>query len=96
VLLEELGTRRLVVGAHHFEVEVCEHGVQQLGQLRLVGIVRFGDPELKLGFQSCRCRLNLLFSLRKLPCDCEVRGHGMSKEMPIIQVNRVLNKKKNY
>jgi hypothetical protein len=70
---------------------VREHGVQQLGQLRLVGIVRFRDPELKLGFQSCR----LLFSLRKLPCNCEVRGHCMSKEMPVIQVNRVLDKKNN-
>jgi hypothetical protein len=35
-----------------------------------------------------------LFSLRKLPCDCEVRGHCMCKEIPVILVNRVADKKK--
>jgi hypothetical protein len=33
-------------------------------------------------------------SLRKLPCDCEVRGHGMCKEMPVILVDRVEDKKR--
>jgi hypothetical protein len=34
-----------------------------------------------------------LFSLRKQPCDCEVGGPCMCKEMPFIPVNRVVNKK---
>jgi hypothetical protein len=29
-----------------------------------------------------------------LPFDCEVRGHGMCKEMPVIPVNRVVDKKR--
>jgi hypothetical protein len=33
------------------------------------------------------------FSLRKLPSDCEVRGHFLCKEMPDIPVNRVVDKK---
>jgi hypothetical protein len=33
---------------------------------------------------------NQLFSLRKLPCDWEVRGHCMCKEMLVIPVNRVV------
>jgi hypothetical protein len=28
-----------------------------------------------------------------LPCDCEVRGHCMGKEMPAIPINRVVKKK---
>jgi tetrahydromethanopterin S-methyltransferase subunit A len=35
-----------------------------------------------------------LFSLRKLPCDCERRGHCMCKEMPVIPVNRVVDEKR--
>jgi hypothetical protein len=35
-----------------------------------------------------------LFSLRKLPCDCEVKGHCMCKEMPVIPVDRVVDKKR--
>jgi hypothetical protein len=35
-----------------------------------------------------------LFYLRKELCDCEVRGHCMFKEMPVILVNRVLDKKR--
>jgi hypothetical protein len=34
-----------------------------------------------------------LFSLRILPCDCEVRGQCMCKEMPVIPVDRVVDKK---
>jgi hypothetical protein len=37
---------------------------------------------------------NQMFFLRKLPFDCEVRGHCMCKEMPVIPVNRVVDKKK--
>jgi hypothetical protein len=33
-----------------------------------------------------------MFSLRKLPADCEVRGHCKCKEMPVIPVNRVVDK----
>jgi hypothetical protein len=33
-----------------------------------------------------------LFSLRKLPGDFEVRGHCMCKEMPVIPVDRVVDK----
>jgi hypothetical protein len=33
-----------------------------------------------------------LFSLRKLPWDCEVRGQF--KETPVIPVNRVVDKKR--
>jgi hypothetical protein len=33
-------------------------------------------------------------SLGKLPCDFEVRGHCMCKEMPVILVNRVVDKKR--
>jgi hypothetical protein len=29
-----------------------------------------------------------------LPCDCEVRVHGMCNEMPVIPVNRVVDKKR--
>jgi hypothetical protein len=36
----------------------------------------------------------IMFSLRKLPCDCEVRGHCKCKEMPVISVNRVVDKKR--
>jgi hypothetical protein len=36
---------------------------------------------------------NQLFSLRKLPWDCEVRGHSMCKEKPAIPVYRVVDKK---
>jgi hypothetical protein len=35
-----------------------------------------------------------LFSLRKLPCDWEVRGHCMCKEMPVIPVNRMVDMKR--
>jgi hypothetical protein len=35
-----------------------------------------------------------LFSLRILPCDCEVRGHCMCKGMPVIPVDRVVDKKR--
>jgi hypothetical protein len=35
-----------------------------------------------------------LFSLRKLPWDCEVRGHCKCKEMQAILVNRVVDKKR--
>jgi hypothetical protein len=35
---------------------------------------------------------NQLFSLRILPCDCEVRGPCMCKEMPVIPVDRVVDK----
>jgi hypothetical protein len=34
-----------------------------------------------------------VFSWGKLPCACEVRGHCMQKEMPVIPVNRVVDKK---
>jgi hypothetical protein len=30
----------------------------------------------------------------KLPCDCEVRGHCMHKEMPVFPVNTVVDKKR--
>jgi hypothetical protein len=33
-------------------------------------------------------------SLRKLPSYCAVRGHWMCKEMPVIPVNRVVDKKR--
>jgi hypothetical protein len=36
---------------------------------------------------------NTLFSWRKLPCDCQARGHWMCKELPTISVNRVVDKK---
>jgi hypothetical protein len=32
------------------------------------------------------------FYLRKLPCSCAVRGHCICKELPVILVNRVLDK----
>jgi hypothetical protein len=35
-----------------------------------------------------------LISLRNLPCDWEVRGHCTCKEMPVILVNRVVDKKR--
>jgi hypothetical protein len=35
-----------------------------------------------------------LFSLRILPCDCGVGGHCMCKEMPVILVDRVVDKTK--
>jgi hypothetical protein len=35
-----------------------------------------------------------LFSLRKLPCDCEVRSLCMCKEMAVIPVNTVVDKKR--
>jgi hypothetical protein len=35
-----------------------------------------------------------MISLRKLPCDYEFRGHGMCKEMPIIPVKEVVDKKR--
>jgi hypothetical protein len=35
-----------------------------------------------------------LFSLRILPCNFEVRGHCMSKEMPVILVDRVADQKR--
>jgi hypothetical protein len=35
-----------------------------------------------------------LFSLRKLPCDWEVRDHCMCKEMPVIPINRVVDTKR--
>jgi hypothetical protein len=35
-----------------------------------------------------------LFSLRKLPCDCEVRGYRICEEMPVIPVDRVVDKKR--
>jgi hypothetical protein len=35
-----------------------------------------------------------MLSLRKLPCDCEVRGHYMCKEMPFIPVNKVVDPKR--
>jgi hypothetical protein len=35
-----------------------------------------------------------LFFFRKLPCNCEVRGHCICKEMPFIPVYRVVDKKK--
>jgi hypothetical protein len=28
-----------------------------------------------------------------LPCNCEIRGHYMCKEMPVIPVDRVVDKK---
>jgi hypothetical protein len=31
--------------------------------------------------------------LWKLPCDCEARGHCVCKEMPVIPVNTVVDKK---
>jgi hypothetical protein len=36
--------------------------------------------------------LSKMFSLRKLICNCEVRGHIMCKEMPVIPVNRAVYK----
>jgi hypothetical protein len=35
-----------------------------------------------------------MFSLRKLPCNCEVRDHRMSKKMPVIPVDSVVDKKR--
>jgi hypothetical protein len=35
-----------------------------------------------------------MFSLRILPCDCEVRGHCMCKEVLVNPVDRVVDKKK--
>jgi hypothetical protein len=40
-----------------------------------------------------KLELKKLFSLRKLPCDCEVRGHRMCKGIPVIPVDRVVEKK---
>jgi hypothetical protein len=37
---------------------------------------------------------NQLFSLSKLPCNCEVRGHYTCKKIPIILVNRMMDKKR--
>jgi hypothetical protein len=52
MLLEKLCGRQLVTGSDHFEVEVTEDWIQQLGQLRFVGIVRLGDPKLKINLFS--------------------------------------------
>jgi hypothetical protein len=35
-----------------------------------------------------------LLHLRKLPCDWEVGGHCIRKEMPVIPVKRVADKKR--
>jgi hypothetical protein len=35
-----------------------------------------------------------LFSLRKVPCNCEVRGHCIRKEIQVIPVGRVVDKKR--
>jgi hypothetical protein len=35
-----------------------------------------------------------LFSLRKLPSNCKVRGHYVCMELPVILVNRVEEKKR--
>jgi hypothetical protein len=35
-----------------------------------------------------------LLSFRKLPCNCEVGGYCLCKEMPVILVNRVVDKKR--
>jgi hypothetical protein len=35
-----------------------------------------------------------LFSLIKLPCDSEVRGHCVCKELPVIPINREVDKKR--
>jgi tetrahydromethanopterin S-methyltransferase subunit A len=40
------------------------------------------------------CNKKQWFLLRKLPCNWEVRGHCMCKEMTAIPVNRVVDKKK--
>jgi hypothetical protein len=42
----------------------------------------------------CNKKKKQLFSLRKLPYDCEDRGHCMCKKMPVILVNRVVDKKR--
>jgi hypothetical protein len=34
-----------------------------------------------------------LFSLRKLPRDCVIRGHFTCKAMPVLPVNKVVDKK---
>jgi hypothetical protein len=34
------------------------------------------------------------FSLRILPCNCEIRDHCMCKEIPVIPVNKVVDKKR--
>jgi hypothetical protein len=35
-----------------------------------------------------------MYSLRILPCNCEVIGHCMCKEMPVILIDRVVGKKR--
>jgi hypothetical protein len=40
----------------------------------------------------CTVTKKQLFSLRKLACDCEVRGHCMRKEILVIPVNKVVDK----
>jgi hypothetical protein len=54
------------------------------------------DENLSIGFSSSLIYYVgvLLTIILELPCDCEVRGHCMCKEMLVIPVDRVVDKKR--
>ena len=47
MLLQEFGCGEFLTRSDHLEVEVCEHGIQQLGKLGFVRVVRLANPKLK-------------------------------------------------
>jgi hypothetical protein len=57
-------------------------------------LVQLGSVQSKPNGRGVRSVTKNNCSLwEKLQWDCEVRGHGMCKEMPVIPVNRVEDKK---
>jgi hypothetical protein len=56
--------------------------------------LRRNDAGQTFGLWSLIRNKKQLFTLSKLSCDREVRGHGKCKEMPVIPVNRVVGTKR--